>query len=59
MEIKDIKKKQRRNVPMSIRTTPEISKWMKEHNISPTALFHQAAMELIEKMEKQNNSTRR
>ncbi|HEC66143.1 MAG TPA: hypothetical protein ENI23_12690 [bacterium] len=49
MEIKDMKKKQRRKVAMSIRTTQEISKWMKENDVSPTTLFHEAATELMEK----------
>ncbi len=57
MEIKDIKKKQTRKVTMSIRTTSEISKWMKENSISPTALFHEAAMELMDKT-KRSKKTR-
>lgn len=53
MEIKDMKRKQRRKVAMSIKTTSEISKWMKENDVSPTALFHEAATELMERTKQQ------
>ena len=46
MEIKNIQRKNRRNVTISIRTTEEYSKFLKEQNISPTALFNEAVKEL-------------
>ena len=46
MEIKDIQKKQIKKITISIRTTEEYSKFLKEKNISPTALFNQAIKEL-------------
>lgn len=49
MEIKDIKKRERRSKVMSIRTTAEISEWMRKNNVSPTALFNRAALELMKK----------
>ena len=52
MEIKDIKHKERKTVAMSIRTTKEISEWMKKNSISPTSLFNTSAKELIKRSKK-------
>lgn len=49
MEIKDIKKLQRKDVIMTIRTSKGKSLWMKKHNISPSMLFDKALEELIER----------
>jgi len=38
---------------MSVRTTRQVSEWMKEHDVSPTLLFNKAAEELIEEMKKE------
>ena len=32
---------------MSIRTTEEISKWMKENDVSPSLVFHKAVEEMM------------
>ena len=49
MKIKDIQKdsKERKTIPIAIRTYPKYSKFMKENNISPNALFNEAIKELI------------
>ena len=49
MKIEEIQKLERKTVAMSIRTTKKISEWMREHNVSPTALFNQSVKELMEK----------
>jgi len=46
MEIKNIKKKETRSVKITIRTYPKSSKWMKDNEISPSALFNEAVKEL-------------
>jgi len=49
MKIKDVKKnsKERKSIPISIRTYPRYSKWMKENDVSPNAVFNKAVEELI------------
>ena len=47
MEIKNMKRTERKTVSIGIRTFPKYSKWMKEQNISPTALFNEAVKELM------------
>tara|TARA_Y100000031_G_scaffold78943_1_gene86906 strand:+ start:70 stop:264 length:195 start_codon:yes stop_codon:yes gene_type:complete len=52
IDIKKVKKKnpeEMKSVRMQIRTTPKISKWMKEHEISPSLVFDQAVEELMKK----------
>jgi len=51
MEIKDVKKdvKERKSIPISVRTFPRYSKWMKDNNISPNAVFNTAIEELMSK----------
>ena len=49
MEIQNIQRKERKNVPLSIRTYKSYSKFMGKNNISPTALFNEALKELIDK----------
>jgi hypothetical protein len=46
MDPKKIKKKSRKTIIMNIRITPEISKWLKEKEYSPTAIFYEALKEL-------------
>jgi hypothetical protein len=41
VNLKDVKR-DRKNVVMSIRTTEEISRFMKKHGISPSLVFHRA-----------------
>lgn len=36
----------RKSVIMNIRITKDISRWMKEKNLSPTAIFYEAIKEL-------------
>jgi len=49
MEIKDLQKREGKIVSISIRTYPSYSKWLKEKNISPNALFDLAIKELMDK----------
>lgn len=52
MEIQKVKRKPReevKTIQMSIRTTPTISSWMKDNNISPSRVFAEAIKELMEK----------
>lgn len=44
--IKRIPRERRRTVMITIRVTPEISRWLKLKNYSPTALFYEAIKEL-------------
>lgn len=49
MKIEEVQKditKERKVVPLNIRVTPSISKWLKEKNISPTAMFIEGLKEL-------------
>lgn len=48
MKIDDVKKKERKSIPISVRTYPTYSVWMKKKNISPTTLFNKAIEELME-----------
>ena len=52
MEIKNIQKKDRKNIPLSIRTYKEYSEFMTKQNISPTAFFNESLKELMEKQAK-------
>ena len=48
IDIKKVKKKgpeEMKSVRMQIRTTPKISKWMKENKVSPSLVFEKAAEE--------------
>ncbi len=49
MKIKDVKKnsRERKSVPISVITFPSYSKWMKENEVSPTAIFNLAIEELM------------
>jgi hypothetical protein len=40
------RKKSRKSIIMNVRITPEISKWLKEKEYSPTAIFYEALKEL-------------
>ena len=42
MEIKEIQRNERKNVSISLRITKKHSEFMREKNISPTALFIKA-----------------
>lgn len=48
MEIKNIQRNERKSIRINIMIYPSISKWMKENNISPTALFDEASKEMME-----------
>ncbi len=48
MKIQDVKRREPKSVQVSIRTTQEFSKFMRENNISPNAVFHEAVKKLIE-----------
>lgn len=49
MELKNIQRKELKTIVISIRTTKKDSKWMRDKNISPSKLFHEALNELKEK----------
>jgi len=51
MKIEDVKKniKERKSIPISVRTFPSYSKWMKTNEVSPTILFNKAIEELMKK----------
>ena len=51
MEIKDIQRKgsEPRKLTMTIRITESYSNFMREQNISPTAMFNEAIQELKKK----------
>ena len=47
MNIQDVKKKkQPKRVRLNLKTTEEISKWMKKENISPQLIFDKTIEEL-------------
>ena len=50
MELADIKKGERKDVILTVRTTKENSKWMKDNNISPTLMFNEAIRDLKKSM---------
>lgn len=54
MELDDVRRIQKKDVIMTIRTTKEKSVWMKNNNISPSLLFDKAIEELMDKVEKDN-----
>ena len=47
VKIEEVKRDRKKNVIMSIRTTEEISKWMKENDVSPSLVFHRAVEEMM------------
>jgi len=49
MEIKDLQRKERKNIPLALRIKKSQSVWMKENNVSPQALFDKALEELMKK----------
>lgn len=53
VELKDVQRKEEKEIVMSIRTTKEISDFMKKHNIAPSLVFHKAIAELMEKMKEE------
>ena len=48
MKKQDVQKKERKSVSISIRTYPKYSKWMKDNEVSPNAVFNEAMKELVE-----------
>ena len=58
IDIKKVKKKnpeEMKSVRMQIRTTPKISKWMKENHVSPSKVFDHAVKELMKKEKEDKN----
>ena len=50
MDIQNIQKtKERKSIALALRSYPSYCKWMKDNNISPTALFNEAVKELMKK----------
>lgn len=45
-KIKRTKKNNNRNVLITIRVTKDISRWLKDKDYSPTAIFYEALKEL-------------
>ena len=54
MKLEEVQNNNKKDVIMTIRTTRENSKWMKEHGVSPSLLFDKALEELKERVEKEN-----
>ena len=48
MKLEEVQSDKRKDIIMTIRTTREKSKWMKEHNVSPSLLFDKSLEELME-----------
>jgi len=48
VKIEEVKRDRKKSVIMSIRTTEEISKFMKKHDISPSLVFHKAVGEMMD-----------
>jgi len=46
MDIKNIKRKQRKNIVISIRVSKAVSAWLKENNYSPTKVFYEAIKDI-------------
>jgi hypothetical protein len=40
-----------KSVRLQLRTTPKISKWMKDRGVSPTLVFNNAIKKLMDKVE--------
>ena len=55
MELEEVQSYKRKDVIMTIRTTKENSKWMKDHGVSPSLLFDKALEELKEKTDKKEH----
>ena len=52
MKIQDVKrKKQPKTIRLNLKTTEEISNWMKKENLSPQLIFDKAVEELKQKKE--------
>ena len=49
MKKQDVQKKERKSVSISIRTYPKYSKWMRDNNVSPNAVFDESMKELVGK----------
>ena len=49
MEIKDIQRNEKKTVRINLLIFPSVDKWLRDNNISPTALFDTAVKELMEK----------
>ncbi len=52
MEIEKLQTREKKTIPISIRTYPSKSKWMRENKISPNAIFDMALNELMNKKRK-------
>ena len=49
MEIKKVKKEERKSKTVTVRTFPSYCKWMSENKVSPTKVFNEAVKELMQK----------
>ncbi len=47
MKKQDVQKKERKSVQISIRTYPKYADWIKDNQVSPTAVFNEAMEELV------------
>jgi len=50
VSIDEVKRDKRKKIVMSIRTTEEISEFMKDHEISPSLVFHKAMEKLMDEV---------
>lgn len=51
MRIEHLKRSKTSRVVISVSTTKEKSKFMKDHNLSPTAIFNEKVDEIIKSIE--------
>ena len=47
VKLEEVKRDRTKKVVMSIRTTEEISKFMKQHDVSPSRVFEKAIEEIM------------
>lgn len=57
MKKEEVQRKETKSVKISIRTYPKYSKWMKENNVSPNAVFDKVLEELMAKEKNGINSS--
>ncbi len=53
MEIQDVKRSERKEVRINLKISKQVSKWMKENEVSPQKIFDKSIEELMNKTIKQ------
>lgn len=52
MKIKEVQKTENKSKILTVRTTPNIYKWIRENNLSVTKVFNKAIEDLLNKRRK-------